>query len=374
MTLQVWKHRGSLKHTKAKIIEGKLTVGFIGGSITDARPRHNWPEPVIGWLAEQFPHTRIAVENAAIGATGSDLAAFRAKRDLIDRGCDLVFVEYAVNDEGTPSEQRRRSREGLIRQLLAGGVRDVVLVYTYSSGMYEAMSNGEVPDTIGEFERIADHYSISSVWMGLHAFEEVRRGLMRFEEWLPDGLHPTSRGSLSYGASVIHYLRQQLDKAASVDSDSCVDEASEHAAPTELPAPLDAKCWEDVYELPLESIHTTGPWTIRRWPYYEWIDRVLETAATGARLSFEFEGRGLALGFDFGKTSAEFRYRIDGGEWQTEKRDRPDWVGADGWYRLSYYGDDWLPGNHRFEAEVIHGNRPDCTGTNFRLAKVGIIS
>ncbi|WP_029192644.1 hypothetical protein [Paenibacillus harenae] len=73
---------------------------------------------MIGWLAEQFPDARISVENAAIGATGSDLAAFRAKRDLIDRGCDLVFVEYAVNDEGTPPEQRGRSREGLIRAKL----------------------------------------------------------------------------------------------------------------------------------------------------------------------------------------------------------------------------------------------------------------
>ncbi|WP_156889741.1 hypothetical protein [Paenibacillus harenae] len=103
------------------------------------------------------------------------------------------------------------------------------------------------------------------------------------------------------------------------------------------------------------------------------IDRVLETAAIGARLSFEFEGRELAIGFDFGKASAEFRYRIGGGEWRTEKRERPDWVSADGWYRLSYYGDDWKPGKHRFEAEVIHGNRPDCSGSNFRLAKVGII-
>ncbi|WP_281169592.1 hypothetical protein [Paenibacillus harenae] len=41
MTLQLWKHRGSLILTRAQIREGRLTVGCIGGSITDARPRHN---------------------------------------------------------------------------------------------------------------------------------------------------------------------------------------------------------------------------------------------------------------------------------------------------------------------------------------------
>src|SRR4051794_17007352 len=98
MTLSIWNHRSKLQQTRIKIQEGSLTVGFIGGSITDARPRHNWPEPVIAWFAEQYPELRIMVENAAIGATGSDLAAFRAKRDLIDTNCDLVFIEFAVND------------------------------------------------------------------------------------------------------------------------------------------------------------------------------------------------------------------------------------------------------------------------------------
>ncbi|WP_169084830.1 SGNH/GDSL hydrolase family protein [Paenibacillus sp. PL91] len=363
MTLSIWNHRNKLQRTRQKIEEGRLTVGFIGGSITDARPRHNWPEPVIGWLAEQYPNTRITVENAAIGATGSDLAAFRAKRDLTDPDCDLVFIEYAVNDENEPTMKRNRTREGLIRQLLAAGRRDIVIVYTYSQNMYDAMQSGAVPDTISEFERIAEYYQIGSVWMGLYAFEEVKKGRLRFEEWLPDGLHPTSRGSLSYGQSVIAYLTKEL-----MESDT--KEARQEAS---LPEPLDVKCWDDVYALSFDQVQTSGPWAVRRWPHLEWIDHVLETSAVGAGLSFSFEGRGLALGFDFGRSSAEFRYRIDGGEWLTSERERPSWLAEDGWYRLSCFGDDWAGGSHRFELEVIHGNRANCTGTNFRLAKVGII-
>ncbi|MCD9023228.1 ROK family protein [Cohnella silvisoli] len=46
---------------------------------------------------------------------------------------------------------------------------------------------------------MAEHYGIGSVWKGLYGLEEVKKGRMRWEEWLPDGLHPTERGSLSYG-------------------------------------------------------------------------------------------------------------------------------------------------------------------------------
>src|SRR5690606_1319664 len=120
--------------------------------------RHNWPEPVTAWLVDAYPNVRFSVENAAIGATGSDLAVLRAKRDLIDRGCDIVFIDYAVNDEGTETDRRMRTREGLLRKLRAEGRCDIVLVHTYSANMYEAMMNGEQPDTVRELEQLAEHY------------------------------------------------------------------------------------------------------------------------------------------------------------------------------------------------------------------------
>lgn len=361
----VVKRRGPLRHTKAQLENRRLTVGFIGGSITDARPGHNWPEPVTRWLADQFSQARITVENAGIGATGSDLAVFRAKRDLIDPGCDLVFVEFAVNDWEVPTERRNKTREGLLRQLLADGTRDVVLVYTYNQDMYEDMMNGRVPHSIAEFEALAEHYGLSSVWMGLHALNEVRRGILQWEEWLPDGLHPTQRGSFSYGTSVIGFLQEELL--------SNVPASSEAAASKELPAPLTEGHWQNARFVPFEDIRTEGPWTVRRWVNLQWIDHALSTFAVGSKLSFDFEGTVLALAFDFGKRSAEFRYRVDGGEWTTSNRERPDWCGPSGWLKLEVLFDDLPSGIHHFELEVVHGSRPDCGGTNLDLAFAGIV-
>ncbi len=114
----VIRHRKPLSIFKEKLQSGNVTLGFLGGSITDAAPGHNWPEAVVAWLVDAYADVRVKVENAGIGATGSDLAVFRAKRDILDRGCDLVFVEYAVNDYFEPNSKRARSREGLIRRRL----------------------------------------------------------------------------------------------------------------------------------------------------------------------------------------------------------------------------------------------------------------
>ncbi|PWW07444.1 hypothetical protein DFQ01_102338 [Paenibacillus cellulosilyticus] len=364
MELQVWNHRGNLANTKRAIAEGELTLGFIGGSITDARPRHNWPEPVIAWFVDTYPGVRIVVENAAIGATGSDLAVFRAKRDLIDRGCHIVFVDYAVNDNDVPTERRTRTREGLLRQLLADGERDVVLAHTFSQDMYEPMMAGEQPSSVAELEALAEHYSIGSVWMGLYAMRQVQRGLMRWEEWLPDNLHPTNRGSLAYGESVIRYLKQELaaDKVL-----------TESRAARTLIEPINSLHWGNAVTMPLTAALTEGPWTIRRWPYYEWVDRVLDTTAPGARLTIPFEGRGIALAIDFGKATAEIRYRLDGGEWRVYELERPDWNGNDGWLRLLTISDELTVGEHQLELETFLGSGTNNKGTNLRLAIIGII-
>ena len=86
------------------------------------------------------------------------------------------------------------------------------------------------------------------------------------------------------------------------------------------------------------------------------------------------------LACDFGKSSAEFLWRIDGGDWQPSNRERPDWAGAEGWYRTTLLSEDLAPGRHTCELEVVHGN-PDgslpgtaYTGTTFDLGLIGVIT
>ncbi|MHB9031566.1 MAG: SGNH/GDSL hydrolase family protein [Anaerolineae bacterium] len=360
--MDIYQHRSALKHTLAALERGEITLGFMGGSITDSRSGQCWPEPVIRWFKATYPQVRVKVENGAIGATGSDLAVFRAQDTLIGPGCDLVFVEYAVNDGSLSPELRSCTEEGLLRKLLAAPGRDVVLTYTFAQDFYSDMLAERMPATIAGLERLGEHYGLGSVWMSLHALREVMAGLMRWEEWLPDGLHPQARGSLSYGQSVITFLKQELGQPRLSD-----------IAPTSLPEPLNPLHWGNSVCLPLDQVRTSGPWTQRRWYGCPFIPYVWDTAAVGAGLEFDFTGRGLALGFDFGNQSAELRYRLDGGEWQQTKRERFEWAGLTGWFRLHHIADYLEYGQHHFEMEVVHGNLPECKGTDMRLALIGVV-
>ncbi len=358
--LQTIRHRRGLARTRQALARGHLHIGFIGGSITE-ECRENWPWPVANWFAETFPKATIVTENAAIGATGSDSGCLRVDREIIQRDCQLTFVEYAVNDYERPTERRSRSREGLLRKLLATG-QDVVLVYTFRQEMYAAMMAGEVPASIAEFEQLAEHYGVGSVWVGLHALNEVRAGRMTWAQWLPDALHPGSRGSWSYGEAIIAFLQKELSAPAGDISDTgCLPEA------------LTALHWQSAHELPLTRVRTQGPWILKRVHETNHIEQVWETHVPGARLEFDFTGRGLAFIFDYGKKSAEFRYRIDQGPWTPVVRERPDWSGPRGMVRALIIADELPPGPHGFEMEVIHGDREECSGTECRLAQISIL-
>lgn len=359
----VLRHRRPLARSRAAIAAGRLTVGFLGGSITAPKTRTRWPEPWLGWLAQRHPLLRPIVENAALGATGSDLGALRAGSVIKGHECDLVFVEYAVNDLGSPTERRGRTREGLLRQLIESGA-DVVLVYTYSSEMRSDMEAGRPPATIAEFEDLADHYGVGSVWAALHAWREVMAGAMTWPEWLPDGLHPEERGSLSYAQPVMAFCAAEWDQAST---------APAWLNRPALPSPADELCWDRIDLLDLESPVCAGPWTLRRWVGCLGMDRALHTTVPGASLRIPFEGRGLVLGFDFGRLSSEVRYRIDGGPWEETRRDRPAWAGDSGWFRVLTIADELEPGAHVLELVSIAVPVSGGCGTFATIGLIGVI-
>lgn len=356
----VMKIRAPLNRMKEAIRRGRITVGFIGGSITDARVEYNWPEFVSRWLMDRFAGVRIQIENAAIGGTGSDLALFRAERDLIQRDCDLVFVEYAVNDAPVAEAIRRKSREGLIRKLLAETEADIVLVYTYMHEMYDAMARNAVPDSIADFEKLAEHYRLNSVWAGAYAFRQYKRGLLRYEQWLPDHLHPREFGSAIYAEAVTAFLEFQYQ------AEPC------SSGGDRLPEPVDAGHWEAARLANLEEAEWQGPWYAYRSHSLVWADRIY-AGMPGCSIRLPFEGTGVYLITNFGWRSADYRFGFDDGELAKSGQDYPDWCSEIGWMRAQLLAYPLNKGKHVLHLEVVPSTKSAPAGMRFDLIGIGIV-
>jgi hypothetical protein len=124
-------------------------VAYIGGSIT-ASP--GWRDLVCDLLKKRFPETAFDFINAGVGGTNSTFGAFRLQEDAFKNGpVDLLFLEFAVNDDGEPTADSRRLRamEGIVRHAreLSPNI-DIFVLHFADTGKVESYRKGEIPAVI----------------------------------------------------------------------------------------------------------------------------------------------------------------------------------------------------------------------------------
>jgi lysophospholipase L1-like esterase len=112
-----------------------LSVVFLGGSLTWGAQATDplltsYRALTMRKLEQTFPKAHFRFGDAAIGGTGSQLAAFRLERDVLAREPDLVFLDFTINDGAyeEPPPNRLASYESLVRRLVERGIPVVQVV------------------------------------------------------------------------------------------------------------------------------------------------------------------------------------------------------------------------------------------------------
>lgn len=77
--------------------QGPVRVAFLGGSVT-SKP-DCWRPQVMDMFRLRYPFVNWTEINASLGGTGSLFGAFRADRHVIAHKPDLLFIEFAANDD-----------------------------------------------------------------------------------------------------------------------------------------------------------------------------------------------------------------------------------------------------------------------------------
>ncbi len=206
----------SLNNTHYKLtVDKKLTVGYIGGSVTvgvgaSDQSQTSWRALTTQWLKKTYPSATIQEGNAAISGTGSLLGACRIQNELLEPyHPDLVFIEFAINDyyQGCLYDESVRNMESMVRMTLTATPNaDIVLLYTTDSSQ-----GGQDFDAILAFEQVAQHYGLYSVNLGKTLVErEGSAALKSGGTYLTDIVHPTDAGYAKYASYVTEFLSQNL--------------------------------------------------------------------------------------------------------------------------------------------------------------------
>ncbi len=216
--------RGGLPNffLKAQTTGAEVRIGYLGGSIT---AQNGWRVQTLAHFKKAYPQATFAEINAAIGGTGSDLGVFRVQQDVLSKGPDLLFVEFAVNDGGADPQRIIRCMEGIVRQTWKASPKtDICFVYTLTEALSPAMLQGKLQRSASAMEKVAEHYGIPTITLGMEVARLAKAGRLLWKAKLPktdaekaalgdkfvfaaDGTHPhDSTGQVLYTQAIVRSL------------------------------------------------------------------------------------------------------------------------------------------------------------------------
>jgi lysophospholipase L1-like esterase len=260
-----------------------VNIGVIGGSITAgslaSTEDKRWANIVTNWWRTKFPSSSVSLNNAGIGATGSDIGTFRVQKDILQKDPDFVVVEFAVNDSGEDSLYVREMMEGIVRQLLADTSRTGIMLLLLK------MENGETAQA--DHKVVGDYYKIP--WVSQAdligpALAEDGLTLSQVYGDTPNGVHPNDVG-MQY---IADFIIERLD---SIYAHLPADEALP-AISMSLPEPLVSDVYTRTYTFTAASLipSANSGWdpSATLW----------SSDTPGAELVFMLDGNAIAVKYD----------------------------------------------------------------------------
>jgi hypothetical protein len=344
--------RGGLPNFFGKLSRKEaVKIAYLGGSIT---AQNGWRVQSLAWFQQQFPGATVTEVNAAIGGTGSDLGVFRVETDALKARPDLLFIEFAVNDDAAPPERIIKAMEGIVRKTWRTlPETDICFVYTVTAKDTPSLAVGKMKRSESAMEAVADHYGIPSIHFGIEIARLEKEGKLvtksadtpmtrvsgdELNEAAP--LPTDSQGRIAFSKDGIHPYPETGHKLytqaliRSLGKQRSIGKPGPHA----LFPPLSPGNWELARQIVLDQpgITLSGPVTKLAPEKHDVAKQVVNQLPSlwrfepGAALTFKFKGSKVSIYDLLGPDGTTLEITLDG-----KPRKAPRFDGYCTYYRLS---------------------------------------
>ncbi len=337
-------------------VDKKLTIGYIGGSITAGGGASNasttsWRALTTAWFKKTYPNAAITEVNASISSTGSDLGAFRCTRDLTSRSPDLVFIEFSVNDWSDSKASIQPYSEGLVRNILLTNSRaGIVYVHTVHNNTITYYEKGQLPPAVQAHQEVMDHYGIPSINVGRKLYDAIKAGQGTLATLTDDGTHPNDAGYRIYAAEVQRVLQKFM-----------VPLKPTEYAPWSLPAKLfTPKPVDNGLVVQGDKVTASG-WAKTSVPDTRFPGGI-ESNKAGTVLKYSFTGTAIGVHWNEGTAAGDVTWSVDG-----SPAVRASAYLSKNRGRLRVFTNSLAPGNHVLTLTILSSKNASSTGTWIRI-------
>lgn len=212
--LQVYKDSlcsiGNTARIRDKIAKAQsgepVTIGYLGGSITGGGSSSSEANRFVNLSAQYFSETfgtgnNVKFVNAGMAGTSSVVGNIRVDQDIFAKNADIIFIEFAVNDQG--GDRFQKSFESLVKKCLMQENEPAVAVITLCQ-----QSGGSNQDWM---EKVAKNYQVPVISGRDAIMNGIKAGTLSWNDYgSGDTLHPGNGGHKLISEFIGYYYRQAL--------------------------------------------------------------------------------------------------------------------------------------------------------------------
>lgn len=198
-------------HTIQKAMRGEdVTIAYIGGSITEGASAtthaKSYAYTFYNMFKERFGKnggSNVHYVNAGMSGTPSYLGVIRYSRDVAPSNPDIVFVEFAVNDND--DETKGNAYESLVRNILNSPQKPAcMLIFSVFKPDWN-LQDRMIP--------VGKQYNLPMVSIKNAVVPAVNSGQITSNQfWAGDGWHPVDYGHKLMADSIMYCVDQMLAK------------------------------------------------------------------------------------------------------------------------------------------------------------------
>ena len=361
--------RGNFNNSRIQFEKSKKGhVAFIGGSITEM----NGYRPIVcEMLKKRFPNTDFNFTAAGISSTCSNTGAFRLQRDVLSKGpLDLLFIEFAVNDDQDAAHSREnciRGMEGIIAQARAHNPNvDIVITHFVNQPILKKLQNKEKPISVQAHSDVAEHHGISVNHLAQELADLITAGKMDWKKF--GGVHPNKFGNTMCATMIEKALLKEWSKPLAADAQKTAHSTKKL---------LDSKSYSRGRFIPLNKVEINDDWklSVPEWKKDK-LGKVrqaflgvpfIHSNKVGAKLSFKFTGTAIGAYILAGPDSAIVRCSVDGGP--AKEIDTIHSFSGFNYPRTVIFFNELKEGEHTLELEILENKKGRIRpgGTAFRV-------
>ncbi len=181
----------------------KVTLGYIGGSITEGGSSTSPDKSFVNIASNYFKTTfgtgnNVSFVNAGKAGTSSVVGNMRVDKDIFSKNCDIIFIEFAVNDQG--GDRFQKSYESLVKKCLMQENAPAVVLITLCQ---KSLSTNE-----DWMAKVGENYDLPV----LSAKGAIQAGSVNWDSQYGSGdtIHPGNGGHQMIADWIGYYYRQAL--------------------------------------------------------------------------------------------------------------------------------------------------------------------